>query len=131
MALFWKAAAGLLITAVLVLAVGKQERDLGLMLTIAGCVMAVLVGFTYLEPVLEFLRRLEQLGELDPGVVGTLMKISAIGLTSEITAMICRDSGNASLAGAAAMLGSAVMLSLSIPILETLLELVEAVLGGL
>ena len=131
MTLFWKAAAGLLITAVLVLAVGNQERDLGLLLTMAGCVMAVLAGFVYLEPVLEFLRDLAQTGGLDPGVIGTLMKITAIGLTSEITAMICRDSGNASLAGAAAMLGSAVMLSLSIPILETLLELVRQVLGGI
>ena len=131
MTLFWKAAAGLLITAVLVLAVGNQERDLGLLLTMVGCVMAVLAGFVYLEPVLEFLRDLAQTGGLDPGVIGTLMKITAIGLTSEITAMICRDSGNASLAGAAAMLGSAVMLSLSIPILETLLELVRQVLGGI
>ena len=41
MAVFWKAAAGILTAVVLVLAVGKQEKDLALMLTMAVCVMAV------------------------------------------------------------------------------------------
>ena len=131
MALFWKTAAGLMMTAVLVLAVGKQEKDLGLLLTMAGCTMAILAGFTFLEPVLEFLYRLADLGQLETGVLGTLLKITGIGLTAEITAMICRDSGNASLASGAAMLGSAVMLCLSIPILETMMDLIQDILGGI
>ena len=131
MALFWKTAAGLMIAAVLVHAVGKQEKDLGLLLTMAGCTMAVLAAFSFLEPVMEFLNRLAHLGQLENGVLGTLLKITGIGLTAEITAMICRDSGNTSLATGAAMLGSAVMLSLSIPILETMLDLIQEILGGI
>ena len=131
MGLFWKTAAGLMMAAILVLAVGKQEKDLGLLLTMAGCTMAVLAAFSFLEPVLEFLHRLAQLGQLENGVLGTLLKITGIGLTAEITAMICRDSGNTSLASGAVMLGSAVMLSLSIPILETMLDLIQDILGGI
>lgn len=131
MALFWKTAAGLMMAAVLVLTVGKQEKDLGLLLTMAGCVMALLAGFAFLEPVLEFLYTLARLGQLETGVMGTLLKITGIGLTTEITALICRDSGNSSLASGAAMLGSAVMLSLSVPILETMMDLIRDILGGI
>ena len=122
MAVFWKAAAGILTAVVLVLAVGKQEKDLALMLTMAVCVMAVGAALSFLEPVISFLYRLEELGDLQSGVL-------EIGLVSEIAEMICKDSGNASLAKGMELLGSAVILSLSLPILETFLDLIQRILG--
>lgn len=131
MALFWKAAAGILMAAVLVLAVGKQEKDLALLLSMAVCVMTVMTAFYFLEPVISFLFRLEEMGDLQSGVLGTLLKIVGIGLVSEIAEMICRDSGNTSLAKGISFLGAAVILSLSLPILETLVALVQSILGEL
>lgn len=131
MALFWKAAAGILMAAVLVLAVGKQEKDLALLLSMAVCVMTVMTAFYFLEPVISFLFRLEEMGDLQSGVLGTLLKIVGIGLVSEIAEMICRDSGNTSLAKGISFLGAAVILSLSVPILETLVALVQSILGEL
>lgn len=131
MALFWKTTAGVLVAVVLVLAVGKQERDLALLLTMAACILAVTAGFSILEPVLDFLYRLEKLGDLQSGVLGILLKITGIGLVGEITEMICRDSGNASLARGMQLLVTAVILSQSLPILETVLELIQTILGGL
>lgn len=131
MTVFWKAAAGILIAVVLVLAVGKQEKDLALMLTMAVCVMAVLVALSFLEPVISFLYRLEELGDLQSGVLAALLKIVGIGLVTEIAEMICQDSGNASLARGMQLLGSAVILFLSLPVLETFLDLIQQILGEL
>lgn len=131
MVLFWKTAAGILIAVVLVLAVGKQEKDIALLLTMAVTIMAALAAFTYLEPVLDFLYRLEQLGDLQSGVLGTLLKITGISLVTELAGMICRDSGNSALAQGMQLLGSSVILSLSLPILETLLNLIQMIMGEL
>lgn len=131
MVLFWKTAAGILIAVVLVLAVGKQEKDIALLLTMAVTIMAALAAFTYLEPVLDFLYRLEQLGDLQSGVLGTLLKITGISLVTELAGMICRDSGNSALAQGMHLLGSSVILSLSLPILETLLNLIQMIMGEL
>ena len=131
MVLFWKTAAGILIAVVLVLAVGKQEKDIALLLTLAVTIMASLAAFTYLEPVLDFLYRLEQLGDLQSGVLGTLLKITGISLVTELAGMICRDSGNSALAQGMQLLGSSVILSLSLPILETLLNLIQMIMGEL
>ena len=114
MALFWKAAAGILIAVVLVIAVGKQEKDLALMLTMLVCIMTVIAALSFLEPMLEFLYRLEQLGDLQAGALESLLKIVGIGLVTEIAGMICRDSGNSSLAQGMHLLGAAVILSLSL-----------------
>lgn len=131
MVLFWKTAAGILIAVVLVLAVGKQEKDIALLLTMAVTIIAALAAFTYLEPVLDFLYRLEQLGDLQSGVLGTLLKITGISLVTELAGMICRDSGNSALAQGMQLLGSSVILSLSLPILETLLNLIQMIMGEL
>lgn len=131
MALFWKAAAGILITAILVITVGKQEKDLALLLTMAACVMTAIIVFSFLEPVMDFLHRLEKLGDLQVGILGALLKITGIGLTAEIAGMICRDSGNTSLENGIRLLGTAVILSLSLPIQESLLDLVQRILGEL
>ena len=131
MVLFWKTAAGILIAVVLVLAVGKQEKDIALLLTMAVTIMAALAAFTYLEPVLDFLYRLEQLGDLQSGVLGTLLKITGISLVTELAGMICRDSGNSALAQGMQLLGSSVILSLSLPILETLLNLIQMIMEEL
>lgn len=131
MVLFWKAAAGILIGVVLVLAVGRQEKDLALVLTLAVSVMAALAAFSYLEPVLDFLYRLEQLGDVQSGALGILLKITGISLVTELTGNICRDSGNSTLAQGMQMLGTAAILSQSLPVLESLLDLVQRILGEL
>ena len=131
MVLFWKTAAGILIAVVLVLAVGKQEKDVALLLTMAVTIMASLAAFTYLEPVLDFLYRLEQLGDLQSGVLGLLLKITGVSIVTELTAMLCRDSGNGALAQGMQLLGGAVILSLSLPILETMLDLIQMMMGEL
>ncbi len=131
MDLYWKTVGGILIALVLILAVGKQQQDLALLLGMMTCVLAVGIAFVYLEPVLDFLYRLEQLGDLQTGILQTLLKILGIGLTSQIAGLICQDSGNASLARGMELLGTSAVLLLSLPIFETLLELVLQILGDL
>ena len=69
------------------------------------------------------------MGQLDGDWVTILMKAVGIGLIAEIAALVCSDAGNASLAKAIGILSSAVMLWLSLPLLQGLLELVQNMLG--
>lgn len=129
MELFWKAAAAALITAVLGLTLGKQAKDISTLLTMAVCCMVVVIAFAYLEPVLDFLRELEALGDLQGDMLGILLKALGIGLVAEVAAMVCADAGNASLGKTVQMLGGAVILYLSLPIFNALLELIRQILG--
>lgn len=126
---FLKAAAGVLITVILSLALMKREKDIGMLLTIAGCCMVVVAAVTYLQPVIDFFRELQRLGQLDSGLLGILLKAVGIGLLAEITGLICADAGNAALGKALQVLASAVVLWLSIPLLQSLMELVQEILG--
>ena len=130
MVLFWKAAAGALITVVLGLALGNN-RDFSMMLSLAACTMLSILALTYLEPILEFLRELESISQLQGDMLSILMKSAGIGLVAEIAAVICADAGNASLGKTLQFLGTGVILCLSLPILRTMLELIQKILGEL
>ena len=130
MVLFWKAAAGALITVVLGLALGNN-RDFSMMLSLAACTMISILALTYLEPILEFLRELESISQLQGDMLSILLKSAGIGLVAEIAAVICADAGNASLGKTLQFLGTGVILCLSLPILRTMLELIQKILGEL
>lgn len=131
MTVFFQAAAGVLLAAVLGLFLSGQGKELGILLTLAVCVMVMIAAISFLEPVMDFLYRLEELGQLDGELIRVLLKISGIGLTSEIAGMVCADAGNASLGKALQMLATAVILWLSLPVFNALLELIRDVLGGI
>lgn len=131
MGLFWKAAGAVLIAVVLGLSLGKQEKDFAVLLTLAVCCMVMAIAVSYLEPVLDFLRELEALGDLQGDMLGVLLKAVGIGLVAEIAGMVCTDAGNGSLGKQLQMLGSAAILYLSIPIFSALLSLIQEILGEL
>lgn len=128
MVLFWKAAAGALITVVLGLALGKS-RDFSMLLSLAACTMISILALTYLEPILEFIRELEGIRQLQGDMLSILLKAAGIGLVAEIAAVICADAGNASLGKSLQLLGTGVILCLSLPILRTMLDLIQMILG--
>ena len=91
MGLFWKAAGAVLVSIVLQQALGKREKDISVVLSIAVCCMIGLVVFHYLEPILDLLWELESLGDLQDGLLGILLKGLGIGFVSEFAGMVCAD----------------------------------------
>ncbi len=126
---FWKATAAILLTVILIVAVGKQEKDISVLLGMAVCCLAGVIAISYLEPVVDLMWELGQLGEISGSTLGILMKAVGIALVSEIAGMLCSDSGSASLGKMLQMLGSAAILYLSIPIFRGLLTLIQEILG--
>ncbi len=121
----------ILIAVVLGLAVGKREKDISVLLTMAACCMTAMIAVSYLEPVLDFLWELESVGNIQKGFLGILLKAVGIALIAEVAGMICSDAGNGSLGKTLQMLGSVVILYLSIPIYNALLTLIREILGEL
>lgn len=129
MELYWQGAAAVLLAVILGLALGKQGKETGLLLTLAVCCMVACVAIAYLEPVIDFVRELRDIGQLDDEMLQILLKAVGIGLIGEISSLICTDAGNAALGKALQLLTAAAILWLSLPLLTGLLELVQEILG--
>lgn len=131
MDVFIKCATGILIAVVLILTIAKQGKDISLLLTIFVCCMVLIAAVTYLQPVVDFLKRLQSIGQLDSNAITILLKSVGIGLLSEVTCLICTDSGNASLGKALQLLSTATILWISLPLLNELIELIDNILGAI
>ena len=131
MDIFIKATAGVLIAVVLCLVLSKEKKDISILLVIVVCSMVAAVAISYLQEIITFIHTLEKVGNLNSSLIKILLKCLGIGLLSQITSMICADSGNAALGKVLQILSSAVVLWLCIPLFTQLLELVENMMGAL
>ena len=93
--------------------------------------MVLATAVNFLSPILEFVDRLMDLGNLNHELLGVLMKVVGIGLISQIAGLVCADAGNQSLGKALQIITTAVILCISMPLLEQMLSLIEGLLGEL
>lgn len=126
---FWQAAAAVMVAVMLWIVVDRQGKDVGSLLSIAVCCMVLTVMGRFLEPVVDLLRKLEEMGDLQSQWLQIMLKSVGIGMIVEITSLICVDAGNAALGKTLQILGSAVILWLAIPLFQALLELLQQILG--
>ena len=128
---FYQAVAGVLVVVILIMTLRKQGNEFAIILSILVCCTTGFLAAGFLNPVVRFLQRLQNIGSLNVSFLNTLLKIVGICFTAEIASLICEDSGNASLGKALQFLASTVILYLSLPMLTKLLDLVEGILENL
>ena len=126
---FLRIAAAVLLASVAGLLLTKKEKEIAILLTVAVCCMLAAAGAAYLRPVLEFLGKLEMIGTLDHAFLTTLLKCTGIALVSELAGLVCRDAGNETLGKGLQMLSSAVILWLALPLMTSLITMIQNILG--
>ena len=128
---FERVTALVLLTVVLGIVVGRQEKEFSVILTmITVCIVAYAI-LSYLQPILGLVQNLGEIGKMQDGLLGILLKAVGIALISEVAAIVCTDAGNSTLAKTMHLLGMGAILYLSIPIIELFLNLMQDVLGEL
>ena len=120
-----KVICGALIAVILGLTLRQQGKDIALLLGVAVCCMVVSVGISYLTPVVDFVKQLQESSGTDPEFLRILLKSVGIALVGEIAGLICADAGNSALAKTIQILTTSVILWLSLPLMRALLELVR------
>lgn len=118
-----------LVGVILALVVGKQSRDMSLLLSLGICCGICLTAAVYLTPVMEFLREIRKLGGIDSSFLAVLLKAAGIGFLAELAGLICADAGESAMGKAVQILANAAILWISLPMLRQLVTLLEEVLG--
>ena len=128
---FFQAAAGIMAAVIMWIILSKQGKEYALLLSIGACCLALFAAFRFLEPVLDLLKQLQTIGNLQPQWLSVMLKAVGIGLLVEMGSLICMDAGNASLAKTLQILGAVAVLWLSIPLMNSLISLLQQILGDL
>ena len=129
MDLFLRTTAAVLVAIIMFLIVSKHNKEMALLLTVCVCCMVGAAIGWFVEPVLEFVGRLHDIAGVNNEQMEILLKVVGIGFLTEVTALVCADAGNGALGKMLQLLSSCAILWLSIPLLSSLLTLVQQILG--
>lgn len=90
---------------------------------------AVLAGaLLLLSPQISELRDIFASAGISESFISLILKAAAICFITQITCELCRDSGEGALASAAELWGRGALTVLSLPVLRSLLELVQRIM---
>lgn len=127
---FLQAAVLGVLAAVLATLLKRNSKDLALVLTIAACcIIGVLVVRTA-EPIVDFLGRLQGMTGLDAELMVPMLKAVGIGLLTEIAAGVCADAGESAIGKLVELAGGLLALSVALPLLEAVLQMLKTMGGG-
>ena len=126
---FLQGLGAVIIGVLLVLILGKQNGETAALVTIGICILVGLLALEFFSPVIRFLQKLGDLSQISNSVLSILFKTVGIGLLAELGSQICTDAGNASLGKSLQWLAGGCVLWLSLPLLESLLEMIRQLLG--
>ena len=120
--------AGLGLIAVLLgLVLKKGNGVLALLLTLAACAAMTVSIVRLAEPVVSFLSELRQ---LEPALLQPLLRTVGIGLLTQLTASVCADAGESTVARLIELCGSVLGIYTALPLLEAVLSLLRTMLEG-
>ena len=126
---FFQAAAGAMAAVVMWIILSKQGKEYGMLLSVGACCLVLIGAMRFLGPSVDLLGQLKTLGNLQAEWLSVMLKATGIGLIAELGSMICTDAGNGALGKTLQFMGTAAVLWLSIPLINSLLALLEQILG--
>ncbi len=94
---------------------------------IAGALILVLI-MDKIEPIIELLTTISNKTAINNEFLKLLLKITGIAFLTEFAVSICKDSGESAIASKVDLGGKVIIISMSIPIIASLLETVVQVL---
>lgn len=107
---------------------GKSEYSI--YITIVGGMLIFSLGVSKLEVIMDTIEKIKGYLEINGTYMVILLKMVGITYIAEFASNLCKDAGYGSISNQIEMVGKLTILSMSMPIITALLEIVHDVLNG-
>lgn len=108
----------------------KYDGAFALLVTLACATAILLLAMQLVEPILDFLRTLQDTAGISNPILAPLLKTVAIGLLTGIAANVCEDTGNKSAGTVVQLMGTVAAIYIALPLMQAVLELITSLMGG-
>lgn len=112
------------VTAVCALILKSHKSELAPLCVAAGGVLMILYAFDYVSESLDLLKQFTEQTGISSSIIRVIFKIIGIGYVVELTASSVKDLGFESIADKLTMCGRIVIFLVSVPILQSLYEVI-------
>ena len=115
-----------IITAIMTIILRGSKPELSFAVTLVGIIIILLLVVDMLQDTMAVFISISQIAGIENGLLKMLLKIVGIGYLTEFGAGILTDFGSSSIADKVTLAGKIAIVLLSMPVVESLLQL----LGG-
>lgn len=116
------------VTSICSILIKNTKPELSFAVTTAGVLVILTIIFSKASAISEVFSTITSTTKMDNHLLKLLLKMIAIGYVTEISAGILVDFGSASLADKVVLAGKLTILLLSLPVLNTLLAILQSFL---
>ena len=114
-----------MLTLILILTIKEQRKDIAVILSLIAGVFILNFAINKIEPVINLLNTLSEKSGINKEFFTVILKVTAIAYLVEIAKSMCEDSNEKALGQKVEIAGKVVIISISIPIITSLLNLLS------
>ena len=120
---------GIGLSALVVIILLKQYKpEFAVYISIIAGIFILLISLSQISGVINLLRELSSRANINSEFLGIILKITGIAILTEFAVSICQDSGESAIANKIDVGGKVIIITISIPIISSLLETILKVL---
>lgn len=115
---------------VLALLLKQQKSEYALYLSLTAVILILIFSMNRLQVMMETIQKIEEYTGIDVAMLKILVKLMGITCVAEFASGICKDAGFSAIGSQIEMFAKFSIMAVSVPVLLTLLETIEGLLGA-
>jgi len=120
---------GIGMIALIIIIIIKQYRpEFAIYISIIAGILILLISIQKMEGIIALIQSISEKAGVNGKFLSILLKITGIAILAEFAVSICKDSGESAIASKVEMGSKVIIISMSIPIISSLLELMINIL---
>ena len=112
----------------LIIILKKQKPEIALICVIASSIIMLAFIFDELKSVISLINSLILNSSIDSSYIKIILKVIGISYLVEFGKDICKDAGESAIANKIEMAGKVIVVSVSIPVIASLIEIVSQII---
>ncbi len=114
-----------IVSVLLYMQMKQVNSEFGLYITFAAGLIIFLYAYYQIDYIIETVNKIQSLIKVNETYISILIKMIGITYISEFSSAMCRDAGCSMIGGQIEMFGKLTILAISMPVLLSLLELIN------
>ena len=117
-----------LISLIIIIMLKQYKPEFAVYVSILAGIFILVLSISQISGVINLLKSLASKANINSEFLGIILKITGIAILTEFAVSICQDSGESSIASKIDIGGKVTIITISIPIISSLLETILKVL---
>ena len=117
-----------LIALIIIILLKQYKKEFAVYISLLAGVLILLLVTDKFEGIIDLIRSIANKSSINTEFISLILKITGIAFLAEFTVSICNDSGETAIANKIEIGSKIIIISMSIPIFSSLLELILKIL---